>query len=106
MRAVGGQLDGRAGADVRDGADRGACGGGRDGGEFEREAAAFAEFAFDADAAAVFFENFLAYGEAQSGAATAFARDEDGEDFFDVILLDAAAIVDDGDAGHSLGMAV
>ena len=74
---------------------------GDDGGKFEREAAAFADFAFDADPAAVLFENLLAHRQAQAGAAAAFARDEDGEDLFEVVLLDAAAVVDDLRRGPS-----
>src|SRR3954466_2898871 len=97
MRAIGGDwIDRRAAADVCDRAGGGAGRGRRDGWKFERETAAFAELAFDADATAVFFEDFLADGKAQAGAAAAFARDEDREDFFEVVFFDPAAVVDHG----------
>ena len=55
----------------------------------QREAAAFAEGAFDADLAAVFFEDLAAHRQAQAGAAAALAGDEDGEDRLDVVGGDA-----------------
>src|SRR3954451_17789005 len=107
MRAVSGyDVDSCAGADGRDRADRGARRRLRDSGEFEREAAALAELAFDPDAAAMLFKDFLTDRQAKSGATAAFARDEDAENLFQVLFVDAAAVVDHGDAGHPLGVAV
>ena len=74
----------------------------RGGRELEREAAALAGLAFDANAAAVFFEDFLADWQAEASAAAALARDEDAEDSFEVVLLDAGAVVGHADAGHPL----
>src|SRR5690242_13587741 len=73
----------------------------RDGREFERESAAFAELAFDADAATVLFEDFLADRKAKAGAATTLLGEEHTENLLQIIVLDAAASIDNGDASHS-----
>src|SRR3954451_19449096 len=71
------------------------------GGEFEREAAAFAELAFDADAPTVLFEYFLADRKAKACSATTLLGEEYTENLVQVIVLDAAASIDNGDASHS-----
>ena len=71
-------------------------------GNFEREAAALAGLALDANSAAVLLQNLLAHRQAEAGAAAAFVRDEDAEDAFEVVLRDAGAVVVDADAGHPL----
>src|SRR5437870_3689184 len=106
MRAVGGYLfNCRVAAHVGDAARRRGLRR-RDGGELECEATAFAQLAFDANAAAVLFEDFLADGQAQAGAAASLSRHKDAEDFFQIVLFDAAAVIDYFDSGHPLAAAV
>src|SRR4051794_6905200 len=53
--------------------------------KLQREPATFIELALDADAAAVLFQNFLTYREAQTGSAAALARDKHRKDLFQIV---------------------
>jgi hypothetical protein len=65
--------------------------------DFEDEGAAPAFLAFDANIAAMFLENLLTDGKAQTRTAISLGRFEDREDFADAVRADADAIVGNGD---------
>src|SRR5262249_28270646 len=72
------------------------------GGKFEIEPAAAAGHAFDANVAAVLAHDFLTDGQAQAGAARAFARFEHGKDALHVFGRDSFAVVGDDDVDEAV----